>query len=325
MFTYRGRTYLLKNIGGEVHAIVETDPGKMPPDHAPRKVTQGADVKDDPLVARGEGVTMRARDGANVKDQQDLIGSSVPLEKEDLLAESSRPVEPLSAAKRREMALKSITIDAMVLYTSRAASNYIEIETDLLALSIEQANGAFSNSDLPNIKLRLVHSQVIDYDDTEGEHFGHLYRMVDGVGAFSKVRLLRNEKRADVVVLIVDDASGCGLATRVAAGAEEAFAVVHHSCAALSYSLAHEVGHIIGARHDLGLDKNMSPFPYGHGYVNGTKCRDIMSYKASCGGCPRLPFFSNPTIKIRGEPGGAMHMDNARVVLEEAQRVSKFR
>jgi hypothetical protein len=325
MFTYRGRTYLLKNIGGEVHAIVETDPGKMPPDHAPRKVTQGADVKDDPLVARGEGVTMRARDGANVKDQQDLIGSSVPLEKEDLLAESSRPVEPLSAAKRREMALKSITIDAMVLYTSRAASNYIEIETDLLALSIEQANGAFSNSDLPNIKLRLVHSQVIDYDDTEGEHFGHLYRMVDGVGAFSKVRLLRNEKRADVVVLIVDDASGCGLATRVAAGAEEAFAVVHHSCAALSYSLAHEVGHIIGARHDLGLDKNMSPFPYGHGYVNGTKWRDIMSYKASCGGCPRLPFFSNPTIKIRGEPGGAMHMDNARVVLEEAQRVSKFR
>ena len=127
------------------------------------------------------------------------------------------------------------------------------------------------------------------------------------------MRALRTEKRADVVVLIVDDASGCGLATRVAAGA-----VVHHSCAALSYSPVHEVGHIIRARHDLGLDKNLSPFPYGHGYVHGTKWRDIMSHKASCGGCPRLPFFSNPTNKVRGEPSGAIHMDNARVVLEQA-------
>ena len=33
----------------------------------------------------------------------------------------------------------------------------------------------------------------------------------------------------------------------------------------------------------------MTPFPYGHGFVNGTKWRDIMSYKESCGGCPRLP------------------------------------
>ena len=48
--------------------------------------------------------------------------------------------------------------------------------------------------------------------------------------------------------------------------------------------------------------KNMTPFAYGHGYVNGTKWRDIMSYKASCDGCPRIPFWSNPTIKFKGEP-----------------------
>lgn len=69
----------------------------------------------------------------------------------------------------------------------------------------------------------------------------------------------------------------------------------------------------------------MSPFSYGHGYVNGTKWRDIMSHKASCGGCPRLPFFSNPTLKIRGDTAGALNADNARVILEQAERVSKFR
>jgi hypothetical protein len=331
MFTYRGRAYYLKDIGGEVHAVVETDPGKMPPDHGAMHSqggtrTQNADVKDDPLVARGEAAAARARDRSSAGDRKDLGGGPAQPEAQPG-TDSPTPVkiEALSAAKRRAMVAKKITIDVMVLYTNKVAPHYIEIETDLLALSIEQANESLRNSGLANVKLALVHSQPIDYDESQGEHFHHLYRMVDGLGAFSKVRALRNEKRADVVVLIVDDASGCGLSTRVAADADEAFAVVHHSCAALSYSLAHEVAHIIGARHDLSLDQNMSPFPYGHGFVNGTKWRDVMSYKAGCGGCPRLPFFSNPTIKIKGEIAGALNADNARVILEQAERVSRFR
>ena len=50
---------------------------------------------------------------------------------------------------------------------------------------------------------------------------------------------------------------------------------------------------------------------YGHGYMNGTKWRDIMSYKSSCVGCPLLAVWSNPTIKIQGEPAGTAQADNA--------------
>ena len=50
------------------------------------------------------------------------------------------------------------------------------------------------------------------------------------------------------------------------------------------------------------LDKNVTPFAYGHGYVNGIKWRDNTSYKASCDGCPRVPIWSNPTIKFKGDP-----------------------
>jgi hypothetical protein len=128
-----------------------------------------------------------------------------------------------------------------------------------------------------------------------------------------------------VALLIVDDAKGCGLATRVYADADEAFAVVHHECAASSYTVAHEVGHIIGARHDVALDRVMTPFPYGHGYVNGTKWRDIMSYKESCGGCPRVPVWSSPLVKVRGEVAGTPDLDNARVIREQAARVAAFR
>ena len=46
----------------------------------------------------------------------------------------------------------------------------------------------------------------------------------------------------------------------------------------MTYSIAHELGHIIGARHEPSIDKTMVPFAYGHGFVNGTKWRDIMSY-----------------------------------------------
>jgi hypothetical protein len=115
------------------------------------------------------------------------------------------------------------------------------------------------------------------------------------------------------------------LATRVHPDADEAFAVVHHECAATTLSVAHEIGHIIGARHELDIDKTMTPFPYGHGYVNGTKWRDIMSYKESCGGCPRIPVWSSPIVRINGEPAGTPELDNARVISEQSARVAAFR
>ena len=133
------------------------------------------------------------------------------------------------------------------------------------------------------------------------------------------------DKRADIVGMIVDDPSGCGLSTRVGADAEEAYFVVHHSCATITMSIAHEVGHILGARHDRAIDGVNSPFPYGHGYINGTKWRDIMSYQQACNGCLRIPFWSNPRVTYKGEPTGTLTEDNARLILEQAERVSKFR
>ena len=149
----------------------------------------------------------------------------------------------------------------IVAYTKKTAANYGDVKRELVDLSIEEGNESFRNSGLGHIKLRLVHAYQTGYVE-EGEHFDHVWRFADkGDGYMEEVHALRDKYKADVAMLIVDDPKGCGLATRVYADADEAFAVVHHDCAALTYSLAHEIGHIIGARHEPNIDKMHDAVP----------------------------------------------------------------
>ena len=151
---------------------------------------------------------------------------------------------------------QEIVIDVIVAYTKKAASNYTDVKRELVDLSIEEANKSFRQSGIGQVQLRLVHAYQTDYIE-EGAHFDHVWRFADkGDGYMDEIHGLRDKYKADVAVLIVDDPQGCGLATRVFADADEAFAVVHHECAANTYSLAHEIGHIIGARHDLNLERS---------------------------------------------------------------------
>jgi Metallo-peptidase family M12 len=294
-FGYKGRVFTVNHVGGDVHTMAEIDPGKLPPDHTP-----------DP-AQRNPSVAPPAAPAA--------LPQPPPEPK----------VAPFPDAERQALEAKQIVIDVMLLFTKKVADSYIHNPADLATLAIEQANETFRNSGLGNIKLRLVHSQLVDYDEAGADQFDHLYRMVDGVGAFKDLKKLRDEKRADIVGLVLDSPNGCGQSTRVGADAEEAFFVVHHACAAITYSIAHEVGHILGTRHDRFMDANDAPFPFAHGYINGAKWRDMMSYREGCGGCPRIPYWSNPRVLYQGDPTGTAASDNARVILEQAERVSKFR
>jgi hypothetical protein len=321
---HEGRIYSIRHMGGEMHAVVEMGEDRMPDEHAPmpaRMRNNDPNLRDDPLVQQGDASVLRPVT-AGMSPPTPLQGKR----QQPKLAAANIGKAAAPAKTKAAPHGKDIVIDVLVAYTKKTASNYADVKRELVDLAIEEGNESFRMSNLGNIKLRLVHAYQTDYVEDNAEHFDHLYRMVDkGDGYMEEVHGLRDKYHADVVVLIVDDPSGCGLATRVFADANDAFAVVHHECAATSYSLAHEIGHLIGARHDTSIDKNMTPFAYGHGFVNGTKWRDIMSYKASCGGCPRLPVWSSPKLLIRGEPAGTPDLDNARVIFEQAARVAAFR
>jgi hypothetical protein len=304
---HEGRIYSIRHMGGDMQAIVEMAEERMPPEHAAmtsRMRTDDPNLRDDPLVQQG--------DASMLKRPVGTTGQAYELKIPPAPTSDGRPSN-------------EVVIDVIVAYTKKAASNYSDVKRELVDLSIEEANESFRRSGVGQVKLRLVHAYQTDYVE-EGTHFDHVWRFADkGDGYMDEIHPLRDKYKADVAVLIVDDPQGCGLATRVFADADEAFSVVHHECAATTYSVAHEIGHLIGARHDLNLDKIMTPFPYGHGYVSGTKWRDIMSYKESCGGCPRLPVWSSPLVKVKGEPAGTPELDNARVIAEHAARVAAFR
>jgi len=300
---HQGHYYSIRPLGDGLNAIIELDQDLMPPDHQPELLLSSSD-----RFGQSNGV---------------LALRSVT---EGRFAPATRP--KLAPAVGAELSLipKNVVIDVLVAYTKKAAADYNDIKSDLVALAIEEANESFRISGLGHIKLRLVHAYETSYVEQGGSHFDHVWRLAEKHdGYMDEVHSLRDKYGADVVILIVDDAQGCGLSTRVHPDADEAFAVVHHECAATTLSLAHEMGHIIGARHELNMDTVMTPFPYGHGYVNGTKWRDIMSYRESCGGCPRIPVWSSPTVLIKGEPAGTPELDNARVIAEQAGRVAAFR
>jgi peptidyl-Asp metalloendopeptidase len=292
---YNGTVLSVESLGGGIQAMSEMDPSALPPDHPPSAARDSA-----PVPIPSKPATPR-------------------------IAPPEPKVAPFPDAQRQALEAKIITIDLMVLYTRDVAKHYIRDPEEMLAFAVDEINETFRNSGLGNISFRLVHSQLLDYEGNVGEQFNHLYRLVDGVNPFENIKKLRNEKHADIVGLLIDNPNGCGLSTRVGAESEEAFFVVHHACATLTMSIAHEIGHILGARHDRLVDDNNAPFAYAHGYVNGTKWRTMMSYKEGCGGCPRIPYWSNPRIMYKGEPTGTNASDNARVILEQAERVSKFR
>ena len=99
--------------------------------------------------------------------------------------------------------------------------------------------------------------------------------------------------------------------------ANTAFAVVPYRCLEPGkWSLAHELGHLMGARHDftqvMSEDEPEKPYPYSRGYVyvsqDGTLPRPyfltLMAKNDACEAvnrrCRRILYWSNPNVSYEG-------------------------
>lgn len=218
--------------------------------------------------------------------------------------------------------------DVMVAYTPASCGRYDatqnggngdgecgEIEA-LIVNAVNMANQAYLNSQdaikavsLP--QLNLVHMAQTDYVETN--NIGTSLDDVTFAGGdhaeMDELHALRDSYGADLVTLITEDNSYCGLAWTLNGSAEYGFSAIASKCLA-NQSYAHEVGHNQGNEHDRGhlADGSEGYYNYSYGYNYCTNddngFRDIMSYPCSSGNGPRISNFSNPNVFYNGKPTG---------------------
>ena len=229
-------------------------------------------------------------------------------------------------------------VDLLVVYTSTAKTQeggQGAMEA-LIALGVDSANQAYSNSQIA-MQLRLVHTAEVAYTES-GSIDADLTRLrstTDGI--MDQVHQLRDQHKADLVALIVDNGGGfCGIAYVMTNGpragfASSAFSVTARDCLA-NNTLAHEMGHNMGNAHDRATG-GTGVFAYSYGYRDEVgRFRTVMAYACPTVSCPRVKYFSNPNIRINGRPAGIDHAidptnsaDNARSMNDVRQIVAAWR
>ena len=195
-------------------------------------------------------------------------------------------------------------IKVLVLYTQNAANSVSNIVNTTL-LAEELSNQSFVNSGI-NCKIELVYIGKTNYIETNSLSDVTYFKKRDD-GYIDEVHILREKYAADVCVLLTNyNFATCGRADTIKANDSNAFCVVQAlTCATAWYSFIHEIGHLVGCRHDYGNDVSNNPYEFGHGYINPNKTwRTIMAYGNNCNYCDRINYWSNPFVTYEGEPMG---------------------
>ncbi|MBE9562315.1 MAG: hypothetical protein IMF12_05580, partial [Proteobacteria bacterium] len=194
-------------------------------------------------------------------------------------------------------------IDVLVVYTPTAArtstSNNVDIKSEI-QLAIDETNQIYENSNIKQM-LRLVYTKQVDYQEI-GDGDVDLNRLRDTKDGFlDEVHHLRNEYKADLVSLWVEEDKssygGIGYLMNYNTSSIKfeniGFTVVKRRYAtAPSYTFVHELGHNMAAHHDKyakfeGKPNGCSTGMINCGYVHdtgneNTSWKTIMSYPTKC-------------------------------------------
>ncbi len=227
------------------------------------------------------------------------------------------------------------SIDILVVYTPAAASTnggQAGIESKIL-MALDELNLSAANS-MVATTFNITHMEEIAFTEF-GPMGGQLTNLrVPDDGILDSVHPLRDQHKADLVMLVINAGDVCGIANiGVGPGTtptpENAFSVVASTCLLGPVSaFAHEIGHNMGIIH--GYEENPCTnggSRFAKGYVAPDE--SFQTIMAS-GGAPRELYFSNPDVSFNGIPTGTMvdsefPADSASALSLAAPVVAKYR
>jgi hypothetical protein len=264
---------------GAVHAIYEIDQTKFPPEsHHARP----------PLSSRpssGEIARVRPPPAVNPRPTEMTLGETQALTRIDLLVAYGNDVNSVAAA----------TIISEIDH------------------AVDQINLTFIDSGI-NLFLCLVASVYVPGYSGIASTPGSVLAGSVGIdldcllqynncsvdAAVVVIRGMRDSKKADLVNVWVEKGDKCGLGETndgMTMDPELGYSVVNRSCATSNYSMAHELGHTMGTRHDRtneGVPNNLNGNQnYGHFNVPSNERTIMAEQDPGCPGCARIGYWSN--------------------------------
>ena len=217
---------------------------------------------------------------------------------------------------------QTASLDVLFVYTSAVKSAYGDHDGVLAKAQeiIAKGNLGFSNSDI-DATFNLAHLHEVAYVESNS-FFDDLYALSDEDGAMDEVFTLRDEWGADLVCLLRSGSeggtAGLGWILNSETGRQyNSFSVASIQSSVSSNTFTHEIGHNLGAAHDVdNADVDDGLFPYSYGYrftaTNNQKYRTIMAYSD---GDSQINYFSNPLVSYQGTPTGVSNStDNAKTL-----------